>query len=131
MTLTLPPVSPPYGGVGTYHNKKNYKNQPFMLEECFTYQNVEKELLCKRTKKYCYSMLITMVTMTSNSGVEVCSKKCFEKIANGLLAVNISGSEYFWLSSGRREMEGREKVYFTTEETTIYPKSLGIYLKSS
>ena len=28
-------------------------------------------------------------------------------------------------------MEGREKVYFTTEETIIYPKSLGIYLKSS
>ena len=28
-------------------------------------------------------------------------------------------------------MEGREKVYFTTEETTIYPKSLVIYLKSS
>ena len=27
-------------------------------------------------------------------------------------------------------MEGREKVYFTIEETTIYPKSLGIYLKS-
>ena len=31
----------------------------------------------------------------------------------------------------RSEMEGREKVYFTTEETTIYPKSLVIYLKSS
>ena len=42
-----------------------------------------------------------------------------------------TGSEYFWLSSGRSEMEGSEKVYFTTEETTIYPKSLGIYLKSS
>ena len=71
--------------------KKIIKNQPFMLEERFTYQNVEKELLCKRTKNYCYSMLVTMVTVTSNSGVEVCTKKCFEKMANGLLAANISG----------------------------------------
>ena len=31
--LTFPPVSPPYGGVGTYQNKKIIKNQPFMLEE--------------------------------------------------------------------------------------------------
>ena len=32
-----------------------------------------------------------MVTMTSNSGVGV-SKKIFEKMANALLTVNISGS---------------------------------------
>ena len=27
-------------------------------------------------------------------------------------------------------MEGSENVYFTAEKPTIYPKSLGIYLKS-
>ena len=82
----------------------------------FTYQNVEKELLYKHTKNCCYSTHVTTVTMTSNSGVEVSKKNA----SNGEL---FTGSEYFWLSSGRSEMEGREKVYFTTEETTIYPKS--------
>ena len=36
-------------------------------------------------------MYVTMVTATSNSGVGV-AKKFFKKMANGLLAVNISGS---------------------------------------
>ena len=93
---------------------KIIKYQPFMLEECFTYQNVEKEFLCKCTKYYCYSMLVTMVTVTSNSGVEVCKKKMLREIGE-----RFTGSEYFWLSSGRSEMEGREKLYFTTEETAI------------
>ena len=61
-----------------------------MLEEHFTYQNVEKELFYKHTKNCCYSTHVTMVTVTSNSEVEVSKKKCFEKMANGLLAVNIS-----------------------------------------
>ena len=39
-------------------------------------------------------------------------------------------SEYFWLSSGRSEMEGSKKVYFTTEKPTIYHESLAISLKS-
>ena len=30
--------------------KKNIKKQPLMLEDGFTYQNVEKELLYKHTK---------------------------------------------------------------------------------
>ena len=106
--------------------KNIIKNQPFMLEECFTYQNVDKEFLYKHTKNCCYSTHVTIVTMTSNSGVEV-SKKMLRE--NG---ERFTGIEYFWLSSGRSEMKGREKVYFTTEETTIlYPKSLVIYLKSS
>ena len=104
--------------------KKIIKNQPFMLEERFTYQNVE-ELLYKYTNNCYYSTHITMVTKTSNSGVKVSKKKMLRE--NG---ERITGSEYFWLSSGRSEMEGREKVYITTE-TTIYPKSLVIYLKSS
>ena len=33
-----------------------------------------------------------MVTTTSNLGSRSQQKKCFEKMANGLLAVNISGS---------------------------------------
>ena len=63
-----------------------------MLEEYFTYQNVEKELLYKHTKNCCYSTHVNMVTMTSNSGVKVSTKKCFEKMANDLLTLNISGS---------------------------------------
>ena len=62
-----------------------------------------------------------METVTSNSEVGVSKKKMLRE--NG---ERFTSSKYFWLSSGRSEMEGREKVYFTTEETTIYPKSLGI-----
>ena len=105
--------------------KKVIKNQPSMLEERFTYENVEKELLYKHTQNCYYSTQVTMVTVTSNLGVGVRKKMLRE---NG---ARFTGSKYFWLSSGRSEMEGREKVYFITEETTIYPKSLGIYLKSS
>ena len=54
-----------------------------------------------------------MVTVLSYSEVGVSQKMLRE---NGELC-----SKYFWLSSGRSEMEGREKVYFTTEETTIHP----------
>ena len=104
--------------------KKNIKNQRFMLEECFTHQSVEKELLYKHTNTFAICVQVTMVTVTSNSGVGV--KKMLRE--NG---ERFTGSEYFWLPSCRNEMEGREKVYFTTEETTIYPKSPGIYLKSS
>ena len=66
-----------------------------------------------------------MVTVTSNLGVEISKKKCFEKMANDLLAVNISGST----AVGARWKA--EKKYFLLEDTTIYPKSLVIYLKSS
>ena len=96
-----------------------------MLEERFTYENVEIELLYKHTKNCCYSTQATMVTVASNSGVAVSKKKMLRE--NG---ERFTGSKYFWLSSGRSKMEGRVKVYFTTEETIIYPKSLGIYLKS-
>ena len=65
-----------------------------------------------------------MVTMISNSGVGVSTN--FRE--NGEL---FTCSEYFWLSSGSSEMEGSEKVSFTSKKTTIYPKSLGINLKSS
>ena len=82
--------------------KKIIKNQPFMLEERFTYQIVEKELLYKYTKNCCYSMHVTMATVMSNSGVEV-SKKMLRE--NG---ERFTGSEYFWLSSSRSKMESRE-----------------------
>ena len=65
-----------------------------------------------------------MVTVTSNTGDGVSKKMLRENDER------FTGSKYFWLSSGRSEMEGNENVYFTTEETTTYPKSLGIYLKS-
>ena len=59
--------------------KSIIKNQPFMLEERFTYQNVEKELLYKHTNNCCYSMHVTMITVTSNSGVEVSKKNASRK----------------------------------------------------
>ena len=65
-----------------------------------------------------------MVTMTLNMGVGVSKKNLRE---NGERFIC---SEYFLLSSSRSEMEGSKKVYFTTEKPAIYPKSLGIYLKS-
>ena len=54
-----------------------------------------------------------MVTMTSNSGVGV--SKTFLR-ENG---------ERFNCSGGRSEMEDNKKLYFSTENPTIYHKSLG------
>ena len=99
--------------------KKRLKKQPFMLEERFTYQNVQEELFYKHTKYCCYSTYITTVTVTSNSGVRVSQKNLRE---NGKRFTCI---EYFWLSSGSSKMEGNEKVYFSTAKPNIYPKSLG------
>ena len=64
-----------------------------------------------------------MVTVMSNSGVRVSKKILRENVER------FTCSEYFWLSSGRSETEGSEKIY-STEKPTIYRKSLGIYLKS-
>ena len=64
-----------------------------------------------------------MATMTSNSGVGV--RKKFLGEFDELFTC----SEYFWLFSGRSEMEGSEKVYFTTEKPTLYHESLRISLK--
>ena len=108
--LTLSLVDPPYGGIGTYRNKKNIKKLPFILEERFTYQNVKKELLYKHAKNCCYS---TMVTVMSNSGVGV-SKIILRENGERLTCI-----QYFWLSSSRSEMEGSEKIYFTTEKPII------------
>ena len=66
-----------------------------------------------------------MVIVTSNLGVGV-SKVFFQKMANRLVYKQFTCREYFWLSSGSSEMEGSEKIYFTTEKTIIYTKSLGI-----
>ena len=49
-----------------------------------------------------------MVTVTSNSGVGVSKKKCFEKMANGLLAVNISGSP----AVGARWKAEKKKIFY-------------------
>ena len=65
-----------------------------------------------------------MITVMSHSGVGV-SKKFLRDSGKWFTC-----SGYFWLSSGRSEMEGSEKVYFSTEKRTIYRKSLEIYLKS-
>ena len=62
-----------------------------MLEECFTYQSAQKELLYKH-KEFAIACYVTMVTLMPNSGVGVSKKKIFRTIANGLLAVDISGS---------------------------------------
>ena len=50
-----------------------------MLEERFTYKNVEKELLYKLTQTCYYSMQVTMVTVTSNTGVGVSKKNASRK----------------------------------------------------
>ena len=88
MFLTLSLVDPPYGGIGTHRNKKNYKNSTVhMLDERFTYQNVEKELLYKYANNCCYSSWVTMVTMTSNSGVGVSKKNSSRKWRTVYLAL--------------------------------------------
>ena len=92
-----------------------------MLEECFTYQNAQKE-----THKI---LLLSHVGNYGNCDVKLGSqsqqKKFFEKMANGLFALNISGS----LAVGAR-WKAAKKYIFSTEKPTIYLKSLGIYLKS-
>ena len=55
-----------------------------------------------------------MVIVMSNSGVGV-SKKFLRD--NGK---RLTCSQYFWLSSGSSEMEGSEKIYYSTVEPTIY-----------
>ena len=54
-----------------------------------------------------------MVTITWESES---AKIIFEKMVNCLLSL-------IWLSSGSSEMEGSDKVYFSTEKPTIYRKT--------
>ena len=58
-----------------------------------------------------------MVNVSTNSGV---GKKILRN--NGK---QFTHNGYFWLSSGKSEMEGSVKVYFSTEKHTIYRKGLG------
>ena len=65
-----------------------------------------------------------MVTVTSNSGVGV-SKNFFEKMVNGLLAVNISGSP-----AVVTRWKAAKKYVFLLRSLPLSSKSLGIYPKS-
>ena len=58
-----------------------------------------------------------MVTMTSNSGVGVSSKKIVENMANDLLAVNISGSP----ADGRQ----RKNIFFLLRSLPYIVKAWG------
>ena len=85
-----------------------------MLEEHFTYQNAQKELLYKH-KNYCYKH----VGNYGNRDVKLRNQGQQKIVADSLLC-----SGYFWLCNGKNEMEGSEKVHFSTEKPTIYCKSL-------